>query len=255
MSEWTDIGEQLRKARESKGLDLRDVAHSTRIPLSTLSALEDSDYSIFPSPTYARSFLSQYSEFLDVDADEWIDAFETGNVLANIKDHGYLTSQNGHVGEQRHNPAPARRRGRAAQNQDDSSSSQGSGGTSILQTLTVFFVTAVLIGGGIYAYKKFEPMLTGSLIEDNTKQADVSAGGQDAAGIKTPAEVPTTTSATPPTKQDSTPPLVATNNPESTNYGGTIIPTTKEEPEKPALVKPKRSGPPPKALVIEEDEE
>jgi len=251
MSEWTDIGEQLRKARESKGLDLRDVAHSTRIPLSTLSALEDSDYSIFPSPTYARSFLSQYSEFLEVDADEWIDAFETGDVLANIKEHGYLTSHNGHVGEQRHNPAPARRRGRTAQQQEDSSASQNSGGTSILQTLTVFFFTAVLIVGGIYAYKKFEPMLTGSLIEED-KQADTSdasVGDQDTAENKAPAEAP------PPTKPDSTPPLVAKNNPESNNYGGTIIPITKKDPKKPASDKPNRTGPPPKALVIEEDEE
>ena len=63
MSEWTDIGEQLRKARENMDLELMDVAHSTRIPLATLKALEESDYSVFPSPTYARSFLSQYSDF------------------------------------------------------------------------------------------------------------------------------------------------------------------------------------------------
>ena len=258
MSEWTDIGEQLRKARESKGLDLRDVTRSTRIPLATLSALEDSDYSIFPSPTYARSFLSQYSEFLEVDAHEWIDAFETGDILANIKDHGYLTSKNGHVGEQRHNPAPARRRGRAAQNQDDSFSSLRSGGTSILQTLTVFFVTALLIGGGIYAYKKIEPMLTGTVIENDKQVADTADSTAPTEVPPPTPSTPLTPPATPPTKPDSTPALVAKNEPESNTYGGTIIPTTKkeaEEPKKPILDKPKRTGPPPKALVIEEDEE
>jgi len=249
MSEWTDIGEQLRKARESKGLDLKDVAHTTRIPLATLSALEESDYSIFPSPTYARSFLSQYSEFLQVDAHEWIDAFETGDVLSNINDHGYLQSHNEHVGSHRHNPEPARRRGRNASRNDETSSSEKSsgGGSSILQTLTVFFVTALLIGGGIYAYKKYEPLLTGALSEekDNTSTDETSTSSD------TPAVEPTTPEK-PKVDPKQDPPLVAKNDPPSPDAGtGAETPV---EPEKPAPIEPNRTGKPPKAQVIEEDE-
>ena len=252
MSEWTDIGEQLRKARESKGLELKDVAHTTRIPLATLSALEESDYSISPSPTYARSFLSQYSEYLEVDAREWIDAFETGDVLSN--DHGYLQSHNEHVGSHRHNPEPARRRGRNARRNDESSSEKGSGGgSSILQTLTVFFLTALFIGGGIYAYKKYEPMLTESMSEEKEATDDTSTSSD------TPAVEPTTPE-TPKIAPKDEPPLVATNNPPSPD-GGTDVgtppanpatPTTPEIPVEP--VKPNRTGKPPKAEVIEEDE-
>lgn len=55
---------------------LDDVMHQTRIPRNILEALEAENFSIFTSPTYAKSFLRQYSEFLDVDAKPWLDALE-----------------------------------------------------------------------------------------------------------------------------------------------------------------------------------
>jgi len=90
MSEWTDIGERLKEAREKKELTLEDVSHQIRIPTSTLKAIEENDYSSFPSPAYAKSFLSQYSEYLAINADDWLDCFETGNVLAHSENRDYL---------------------------------------------------------------------------------------------------------------------------------------------------------------------
>tara|TARA_R110002096_G_scaffold316010_12_gene510399 strand:- start:29344 stop:30108 length:765 start_codon:yes stop_codon:yes gene_type:complete len=68
------IGKQLKQARLKRGLSVEDIAHETRIQESMLRNLEEDDYSQFPSPTYARSFLSIYSENLGVDASEVIDA-------------------------------------------------------------------------------------------------------------------------------------------------------------------------------------
>lgn len=45
-------------------------------------ALESEDFSAFASPVYAKSFLSQYSEFLNVDAQPWLDALEPGSFAA-----------------------------------------------------------------------------------------------------------------------------------------------------------------------------
>jgi cytoskeletal protein RodZ len=70
------IGVRLRVAREQAGLAMEDVSHSTRIPKSVLAALEAEDFSVFSSPTYAKSFLSQYSGFLGVDAAPWLDCIE-----------------------------------------------------------------------------------------------------------------------------------------------------------------------------------
>jgi cytoskeletal protein RodZ len=71
------IGELLRQAREDAGLVIDDVVFKTRIPRVVVSALEMGDFTVFASPMYARSFLAQYSGFLNVDADPWLDAIES----------------------------------------------------------------------------------------------------------------------------------------------------------------------------------
>lgn len=70
------IGERLQKARELAGLEVEDVTFKTRIPRSVIEALEAGDFSVFSTPTYAKSFLSQYSDYLNVDASLWLDALE-----------------------------------------------------------------------------------------------------------------------------------------------------------------------------------
>lgn len=72
------IGERLRRARATAGLEIEDVVFQTRIPKSALVALESDHFSHFISPVYAKSFLAQYSEFLTVDASPWLEALEPG---------------------------------------------------------------------------------------------------------------------------------------------------------------------------------
>ncbi|MBK1881153.1 helix-turn-helix domain-containing protein [Luteolibacter pohnpeiensis] len=76
------IGRSLIEAREAAGLEVIDVMYQTKIPRAVVEALESEDFSFFSSPTYAKSFLRQYSEFLKVDADEWLNALEPGSYVA-----------------------------------------------------------------------------------------------------------------------------------------------------------------------------
>ena len=76
------IGERLRGAREAAGLTIDDVHYRTRLPKAVVAALEAEDFAGFASPLYARSFLKQYSDFLKVDADAWVDALEPGSYIA-----------------------------------------------------------------------------------------------------------------------------------------------------------------------------
>lgn len=69
-------GESLRQARKTAGLDIADVVHRMKFPRSVVEALEKDDYTVFPSPTYAKSYLSQYAEFLGIDPSKWLDFFE-----------------------------------------------------------------------------------------------------------------------------------------------------------------------------------
>lgn len=82
VTEQDSIGVRLRSARESAGLTMDDVHYRTRLPKSVIAALEAEDFASFPGPVYARSFLAQYSEYLKVDADEWVDALEPGGFAA-----------------------------------------------------------------------------------------------------------------------------------------------------------------------------
>lgn len=70
------IGKRLTRAREATGLSVDDVVFRTKLPRSVVLALEAEDFSVFASPLYAKSFLAQYSGFLDVDARAWLDALD-----------------------------------------------------------------------------------------------------------------------------------------------------------------------------------
>ncbi|MCA1197584.1 DUF4115 domain-containing protein [Sphingomonas sp. R647] len=61
------VGEKLRDARLAQGLELSDVAGRTRIPLRHLAAIEASDYSGLPSPTYAIGFVKSYARAIGAD--------------------------------------------------------------------------------------------------------------------------------------------------------------------------------------------
>lgn len=64
-------GERLREARESQGLALSEIAARTRVPIRHLEAIENSDFSALPSPTYAVGFAKAYARAVGVD-EAWV---------------------------------------------------------------------------------------------------------------------------------------------------------------------------------------
>ncbi|SEN72616.1 protein RodZ, contains Xre-like HTH and DUF4115 domains [Sphingomonas gellani] len=60
-------GETLRAQRSSMGLSLEEVAARTRIPVRHLEAIEASDYSRLPSPTYAVGFAKAFARAVGAD--------------------------------------------------------------------------------------------------------------------------------------------------------------------------------------------
>lgn len=82
MAENDNIGGRLKAAREAAGFTVDDVVFKTQLPRSVVIALEAEDFQAFTSPLYARSFLAQYSDFLNVDAQQWMEAFQPGAFMA-----------------------------------------------------------------------------------------------------------------------------------------------------------------------------
>ncbi|MEO6041933.1 MAG: RodZ domain-containing protein [Croceibacterium sp.] len=61
------IGEQLRAAREGRGLTIEQVAAETRIPQRQLVAIEAGDFAALPGRTYAIGFARTYARVVGLD--------------------------------------------------------------------------------------------------------------------------------------------------------------------------------------------
>jgi cytoskeletal protein RodZ len=72
----TPIGEQLRAARERKGLTLDRVADETNIAKRYLTGLETEDFSVFPGDPYVIGFLRNYAEYLGLGSDELVATYK-----------------------------------------------------------------------------------------------------------------------------------------------------------------------------------
>ena len=69
-TEFLSAGQQLKAAREAKGLSLEDIASETRIPLRHLESLEASDWDRLPAPTYTLGFAKSYASAVGLDRAE-----------------------------------------------------------------------------------------------------------------------------------------------------------------------------------------
>lgn len=67
------VGEQLRVAREDKGLSLEEVAAQTRIPQRHLESLEVGEWDKLPAPTYTIGFAKSYAAAVGLDRAEIAD--------------------------------------------------------------------------------------------------------------------------------------------------------------------------------------
>lgn len=61
------VGQQLRAAREAKGMSIEDVAAATRIPTRHLQSLEDSEWHRLPASTYSVGFAKNYAGAVGLD--------------------------------------------------------------------------------------------------------------------------------------------------------------------------------------------
>jgi cytoskeleton protein RodZ len=63
-----DIGSTLRETRIREKIDITAVETATKIRAKYLRALENEEWAVLPGPTYVKSFLRTYAEFLGLDA-------------------------------------------------------------------------------------------------------------------------------------------------------------------------------------------
>jgi cytoskeleton protein RodZ len=62
-----EIGETLRETRMRRRIDMTEVEAATKIRAKYLRALENEEWDLLPGPTFVKTFLRTYAEFLDLD--------------------------------------------------------------------------------------------------------------------------------------------------------------------------------------------
>ncbi len=70
------IGEQLRKAREAKGLSISDIEKATKIQSRYLEAIENNDFDKLPGDFYVRAFIRQYAQIVGLDGKELLSQYQ-----------------------------------------------------------------------------------------------------------------------------------------------------------------------------------
>lgn len=69
------IGEQLRLAREGRGIPLREISDQTRISMHYLEAIETDDFKRLPGGIFNRSFVKAYARYVGYDEKEAVEAY------------------------------------------------------------------------------------------------------------------------------------------------------------------------------------
>jgi cytoskeleton protein RodZ len=69
------FGENLRRERELRGVELREMADATKISIRFLNALEQDRVDVLPGGIFPRAFVRQYAKYLGLDPDRLVAEF------------------------------------------------------------------------------------------------------------------------------------------------------------------------------------
>lgn len=70
------LGEELRQAREKRGISLRQIADATHIGVRFLQAIEEDDYKILPGGIFNRAFVKSFAKYIGVDEQYALDLYQ-----------------------------------------------------------------------------------------------------------------------------------------------------------------------------------
>jgi cytoskeleton protein RodZ len=86
-----EIGETLREARMRAKIDVSEVEATTKIRAKYLRALENEDWDLLPGPTFVRSFLRIYADYLGLDSKLLVEEYRLRHELPSELDLAPIT--------------------------------------------------------------------------------------------------------------------------------------------------------------------
>lgn len=106
------FGDEIRREREVRGIDLSEIAESTKVNRRFLEALEANDFDALPGGLFTRGFIRAYATHIGADPDRLINAY-----LLQLRQTEEASGEASHPGprlevHEPHRDPPARRRRR-----------------------------------------------------------------------------------------------------------------------------------------------
>ncbi|MEM7048987.1 MAG: helix-turn-helix domain-containing protein [Acidobacteriota bacterium] len=86
------FGRWLRRQREVREIDLREIADRTKISLRYLKAMEQDRFDLLPAPVFARGFLREYARYVGLSPDEVVNFYLSAHEeMEALDDEGTVT--------------------------------------------------------------------------------------------------------------------------------------------------------------------
>ena len=73
--ESVSFGTWLRRQREARGIELREISDHTKISIRYLEALETDHFDVLPAPVFTKGFLRQYGRYIGLDPDQVVNTY------------------------------------------------------------------------------------------------------------------------------------------------------------------------------------
>jgi cytoskeletal protein RodZ len=70
-----ELGPRMRRAREARGIPLRQIADTTKLSMRALEALERNDISLLPGGIFSRAFVRSYASEVGMDPEQTVRDF------------------------------------------------------------------------------------------------------------------------------------------------------------------------------------
>src|ERR671920_639273 len=71
-----EIGDQLRETRMRNRIDIAEVEAATKIRAKYLRALENEEWDLLPGPTFVKTFLRSYADYLGLDSRQLVEEYK-----------------------------------------------------------------------------------------------------------------------------------------------------------------------------------
>jgi cytoskeleton protein RodZ len=87
------LGQELKRRREARGIELQDISNATRVAVRFLRAIEEDDFQSLPGGLFTRSFIRTYARHVGMDEEEAIARYyeQTGQTREDVPRYPFTT--------------------------------------------------------------------------------------------------------------------------------------------------------------------